>query len=34
MLLVGGKVEGAIVGGLRENATAQIALLDEWLASH
>jgi hypothetical protein len=34
MPLVGGKVEGAIVGGLRENATAQVALLDEWLASH
>ena len=32
MPLVGGKVEGAIVGGLKENATAQIALLDAWLA--
>ena len=30
--LVGGKVEGAIVGGLRENAAAQVALLDSWLA--
>ncbi len=28
MPLVGGKVEGAIVGGLRENAAAQVGLLD------
>ena len=32
MPFVGGKVEGAIVGGLRENADAQVALLDEWTA--
>ena len=32
MPLVGGKVEGAIVGGIRENADAQVALLDAWLA--
>ena len=32
MPLVGGKVEGAIVGGLRENAAAQVVLLDEWTA--
>jgi Protein of unknown function (DUF2505). len=32
MPFVGGKVEGAIVGGLRENAAAQVALLDEWTA--
>jgi hypothetical protein len=31
MPLVGGKVEGAIVGGLRENAAAQVGLLDAWL---
>lgn len=32
MPFVGGKVEGAIVGGLRENAAAQVALLNEWTA--
>ena len=32
MPLVGGKVEGAIVGGIRENALAQVGLLDAWLA--
>jgi hypothetical protein len=31
MLLVGGKVEGAIVSGLREHAAAETALIDEWL---
>lgn len=31
MLLVGGKVEGAIVSGLREHAAAEAALLDAWL---
>ena len=30
MPLVGGRVERAIVDGLRENAAAQIALLDAW----
>ena len=30
--LVGGKVESAIVGGLRENASAQVALFNSWLA--
>lgn len=33
MPLVGGKVEGAIVGGLKENATAQVGLLDEFTAT-
>ena len=32
MPLVGGKVERAIVSGLTENAAAQVALLDAWLA--
>lgn len=32
MILVGGKVEGAIVSGLREYAAAEAALIDEWLA--
>ncbi|MEP6623300.1 MAG: DUF2505 family protein [Acidimicrobiia bacterium] len=32
MPLVGGKVEGAIVGGIRDNATAQVGLLNAWLA--
>ena len=32
MLLVGGKVEGAIVSGLREHAVAEAALINEWLA--
>lgn len=32
MPLVGGKVEGAIVGGLKENAAAQVPLLDAFLA--
>ena len=31
MPLVGGKVEGAIVGGLRENAEAQAALLEAFI---
>jgi len=31
MLLVGGKVEGAIVSGFREHAVAETALIDEWL---
>jgi hypothetical protein len=31
MPLVGGKVERAIVGGIQENAAAQVALLDEYL---
>jgi hypothetical protein len=31
--LVGGKVERAIVGGLRENAAAQTTLLTAWLAA-
>ncbi|MFO7592315.1 MAG: DUF2505 family protein [Acidimicrobiia bacterium] len=31
MLLVGGKVEGAIVSGLREHAAAEAVLLDAWL---
>ncbi len=31
--LVGGRVAGVIVDGLREHAVAQGALLDEWLAS-
>ena len=30
--LVGGKVEGAIVGGLKENAAAQVPLLDAFVA--
>ena len=33
MPLVGGKVEGAIVGGIRENAEAQIQLLETWIAT-
>lgn len=32
MPLVGGKVEGAIVGGLKENAAAQVPLLDDFIA--
>jgi hypothetical protein len=32
MMLVGGKVEGAIVGGLRDYAAAEAVLIDEWLA--
>ena len=32
MMLVGGKVEGAIVSGLREHAVAEAALINEWLA--
>ncbi len=32
MPLVGGKVEGAIVGGLKENAAAQVGLLDDFIA--
>jgi hypothetical protein len=32
MMLVGAKVEGAIVQGLREYAAAETLLLDEWLA--
>jgi len=31
MLLVGGKVEGAIVSGFREHAAAETVLIDEWL---
>jgi hypothetical protein len=31
--LVGGKVERAIVGGLKENATAQTSLLADWLSA-
>jgi hypothetical protein len=31
--LVGGKVERAIVGGLKENAAAQTSLLTAWLAA-
>ena len=31
MPLVGGKVEGAIVGGIRDNAAAQVGLLNAWL---
>ncbi len=31
MPLVGGKVERAIIGGLEENAMAQIALIENWL---
>ncbi len=31
MPLVGGKVEGAIVGGIRENAAAQVALIESFL---
>jgi uncharacterized protein DUF2505 len=31
MLLVGGKVEGAIVSGLREHAVAETVLIDDWL---
>ncbi len=33
MPLVGGKVEGAIVGGLKENAMAQVGLLDAFTAA-
>ncbi len=33
MPLVGGKVEGAIVGGIRENAEAQVHLLETWIAT-
>jgi hypothetical protein len=32
MMLVGGKVEAAIVTGLREHAAAEARLIDEWLA--
>lgn len=32
MMLVGGKVEGAIVSGLREHAEAEAGLINEWLA--
>jgi len=32
MPLVGGRVEGAIVSGLRDYAQAEAALLDDWLA--
>lgn len=32
MPFVGGKVEGAIVGGLRENAAAQVTFLNDWTA--
>lgn len=32
MPLVGGKVEGAIIGGLKENAAAQVGLLDAFIA--
>ena len=32
MLLVGGKVEGAIVSGLRDYAAAEATLIDDWLA--
>jgi len=31
MPLVGGKVEGAIIGGLKENAAAQVGLLDAFI---
>jgi len=31
MLLVGGKVEGAIVSGLREYAVPEAELLNDWL---
>lgn len=31
MPLIGGKVEGAIVGGIRENAAAQIGLIEAFL---
>jgi Protein of unknown function (DUF2505) len=31
MMLVGGKVEGAIVGGFRDYAAAEAVLLDSWL---
>ena len=33
MPFVGGKVAGAIVGGLRENAEAQVHLLETWIAT-
>ena len=32
MPLVGGKVEHAIIGGLEENAMAQIGLIETWLS--
>ena len=32
MPLVGGKVEAAIVGGLRENAAAQVGLIETWIS--
>ena len=32
MLLVGGKVEGAIVSGLRDYFAAEATLIDDWLA--
>ena len=32
MPLVGGKVEGAIIGGLKENAAAQVGLLVDFIA--
>ncbi len=32
MPLIGGKVEGAIIGGLKENAAAQVGLLDDFIA--
>ncbi len=32
MPLIGGKVEGAIIGGLKENAAAQVGLLDAFIA--
>jgi hypothetical protein len=32
MMLVGGKVEGAIVSGLRDYAAAEAVLIDDWLA--
>ena len=34
MPLVGGKVEGAIIGGLKENAAAQVGLLNDFTAAH
>ena len=32
MPFVGGKVEGAIVGGLTENAAAQVGLIEAWIS--
>jgi len=32
ILLVGGRVEGAIVSGFREHAEAEATLIDDWLA--